>query len=63
MVKVRWYLAVLACLLCLVVAGRLPEETPGIGTPVKFFDADDIHESATGNKDIRFSGKKKGKKK
>jgi hypothetical protein len=62
MVKVKWYLAVLACLLCLVIAGRLPEETPGVGRPVKVFDADDIHERAVANKNIRFGGKKKDKK-
>ena len=47
----------LALLMCLVVAGRLPEETPGGGTPVKFIEADELHERAVANKKIRL-GKK-----
>ena len=47
----------LVLLVCLVVAARLPEETPGVGTPVKFLEADELHERAVANKKRRF-GKK-----
>lgn len=59
----QWFLAVFVCLLCLVVVVRLPEEAPGTGHPVKYIDADDLHELAVANKKHRFSRGKKPVKK
>ena len=47
----------LVLLVCLLVAVRLPEEAPGTGHPVKYIEADDLHERAVANKKHRF-GKK-----
>ncbi|HSA34277.1 MAG TPA: hypothetical protein P5077_11170 [bacterium] len=56
--KVEWFHVVPALVLCLVVAVRLPEEMPGEGgTPVKFIEADDLHDRAVTNKKRRL-GKK-----